>query len=114
MVENLRKWIPEPGSIVAHDLAGLVALTLAFESPELVRSVSAIASTAAAPTGDSMINYTLAYPPKPVASRESSRWAIERLSYSHHHIDDALLDDYVAESGRASPRDLMPAKARFF
>jgi pimeloyl-ACP methyl ester carboxylesterase len=114
MVANLRRVVPPGSSLVAHDIAGLVALTLSYESPELVRSITIVSSMAAAPTGDRMADYTLAYVPKPVSSRASSRWAIERVSYSHHHIDDDLVDDYVALAGRPQPDDLMAAKTKFF
>jgi pimeloyl-ACP methyl ester carboxylesterase len=113
MVENLKKRIPEKASIVAHDVAGLVALTLASESPQHVRSVTAVSSISAAPTGDSAVDLTLAYPPK-ASPRERARWALERLSYSHHHIDDALLDDWTAAEARMRPADLMPAKMKFY
>lgn len=88
--------------LVGHDLGGLIALALAAESPALVRGVTAVSSLAAAPTGDSVENLTLAYPPVPKWSRQSQRWALERVSYSHHHIDDLLLDACVgADAGNA-------------
>ena len=37
-------------------------------------------------------------PPRPLWSRESQAWALERLSYSHTHIDGRLLDACVAAS----------------
>jgi pimeloyl-ACP methyl ester carboxylesterase len=88
--------------MVGHDLGGLLALLLAAETPELVRGVTAVSSLAAAPTGDSVENLTLAHPPPPPWSRHSQRWALERLSYSHHHIGEALLDACVA-AGSAEP-----------
>ena len=117
--------------MVGHDLGGLVALMLAAETPELVCGVTAVASLAAAPTGDSVENLTLAHPPAPLWSRGSQRWALERLSYSHHHIDDALLDACVAEANGDAHRaaqlamsagahadvfvpSLLAAKARFY
>ena len=114
MVSNLKRKIDAPCHLVGHDLAGLVALTAACETPERVRSVSVVSSVAAAPTGDSMVTLALAHPPQPLSSRESQRWVLERISYSHHHIDEALLDDYVQTSKRQPPEDLMAAKAKFF
>ena len=92
--------------LVGHDLGGLIAFNLAIESPQLVSAVTAVASVAAAPTGDGVPDVTLAYPPKPLWCRESQRWALERVSYSHQHIDDALLDACVkaAASSRRSTR----------
>ena len=84
MVEGLKRQLPEKASLVGHDLGGLVALTVAHEMPDRVRTVTAVASVAAAPSGDSVPNLTLAHPPQPLFSRESQRWALERVSYSHH------------------------------
>lgn len=120
MVESVKAQLPKISHLVGHDLGGLVALTVACEAPERVRSVSAVASVAAAPTGDGVPNLTLAYPPQPLWSRESQRWALERVSYSHHHIDDALLDSCVQASRKQRPvkdeflPSLMAAKAKFY
>jgi pimeloyl-ACP methyl ester carboxylesterase len=104
--------------IVGHDLGGLVALNVAAEFPQRIRAVSAIAAVPAAPTGDGVPNLTFACPPQPAYSRESQRWALERVSYSHHHIDQALLDDCVAAAPPKGAEDfapsLMAAKARFY
>jgi pimeloyl-ACP methyl ester carboxylesterase len=114
MLRNLKNQVPEKANIVAHDLAGLVALLLACEAPERVRSVSAVSSVAAAPTGDSMVNLTLAHPPARGLKNEAARWALERISYSHHHIDDALLEDYAQASKKPRPEDLPAAKAKLY
>lgn len=82
--------------MVAHDLAGLIALLLAAESPALIRGVGVVASVAAAPSGDGVDNLCFAHPPLPQRSRAAQRWALERVSYSHQHIDGALLDACVA------------------
>lgn len=81
---------------VGHDLGGLVALSLALRHPGKVRAVTAVSSVAAAPTGDGVEDQVLAHPPLPRWSRASQAWALERLSYSRQHIDDALLDACVA------------------
>ena len=121
MVHDLKRTIQQPVHLVGHDLGGLVALALACEAPEHVRSVTAVATVAAAPTGDGVPNLTFAHPPLPRYSRESQRWALERISYSHHHIDDELLDACVAaaNNGRItrsplSMPSLMDAKSRFY
>ena len=121
MVEDVKRRIRQPVHVVGHDLGGLVALTLACDAPELVRSVTAVASVAAAPTGDGVPNLTFAHPPMPRLSRDSQRWALERISYSHHHIDDDLLDACVtvAEEHRIPGSalflpSLMEAKSRFY
>ena len=121
MVERLKGSIRQPVHLVGHDLGGLVALSVACQAPELVRSVTAVDAVAAAPTGDGVPNLTFAHPPLPRYSRDSQRWALERVSYSHHHIDDALLDACVvaADESRTtlSPLfmpSLMDAKSRFY
>ncbi|MFZ0125716.1 MAG: alpha/beta hydrolase [Xanthobacteraceae bacterium] len=88
--------------VVGHDLGGLIALQLASRSPSIVKGVSIVSSVAAAPTGDGAENLTLAYPPVPLWSRASQRWAFEQLSYSPHHITDALLDACVAAAQQPS------------
>lgn len=123
MTESVRKAIEGKGKchLVGHDLGGLLALNLAIEAPQLVAAVTAVASVAAAPTGDGVPDITFAYPPKPLWSRESQRWALERVSYSHRHIDDALLGGCMtAAAGQAAvdPNEfgpsLMKAKSRFY
>ena len=123
MTQSVRTAIEGKGKchLVGHDLGGLLALNVAIESPQLVSAVTAVASAAAAPTGDGLADYTLAHPPKPLWSRESQRWALERVSYSHHHIDDALLDACVAAAAKqqlVQPDEFVPslmkAKSRFY
>lgn len=121
MTESVRKSIKGKCHLVGHDLGGLIAFNLAIESPQLVSAVTAVASVAAAPTGDGVPNNTLDYPPEPRWSRESQRWALERVSYSHHHIDDALLEGCVKAAAKQAAVDpnefvpsLMKAKVRFY
>jgi len=123
MTQSVRKAIEGKGKchLVGHDLGGLLAFNLAIEAPQLVAAVTAVASVAAAPTGDGVPDITLAHPPKPLWSRESQRWALERVSYSHHHIDDAVLDGCVKAAARQATLDpdefvpsLMKAKSRLY
>lgn len=117
--------------LVAHDLGGLLALGLAVDVPQLVRAVTAVTSVAAAPTGDGVENLTLAHPPQPRWSRASQAWALERISYSQHPIDEALLAACTAAAAggphQAAQRrmaagehaesfvpSLMKAKSRFY
>jgi 2-hydroxy-6-oxonona-2,4-dienedioate hydrolase len=78
--------------VVGHDEGGLVAIAMALAAPQAVRSITIVASPAAAPTGDSIESVALANPPRPLWSRTSQAWALERLSHDPHHIDAALLD----------------------
>lgn len=82
--------------LVGHDTGGLVALMLACEEPGLAIAVSAVSSTAAAPSGDGVDEIALAYPLTPLWQRHSQRAALESISYAHHHVDDRFLDDCVA------------------
>ncbi|MBV9191820.1 MAG: alpha/beta hydrolase [Betaproteobacteria bacterium] len=124
MTESVRKAIEGKGKchLVGHDLGGMLAFNVAIDAPQLVSGVTAVASVAAAPTGDGVPDVTFAHPPKPLYSRESQRWALERVSYSHHHIDDALLDACVAAAAKQRAvshaeefvPSLMKAKSRFY
>jgi 2-hydroxy-6-oxonona-2,4-dienedioate hydrolase len=82
--------------VVGHDLGGLVALWLAMEQPGRVRSLSVVASQWSPPRGDGLDNILLVSPPPPLWGRGSQAWALERLSYSHAHIDAGLLDACAA------------------
>ena len=127
MTQSVRKAIEGKGKchLVGHDLGGLLAFNVAIESPQLVSAVTAVASVAAAPTGDGVPDLTFAHPPKPLWTRESQRWALERASYSHQHVDDRLLDACVAAAAKQQPitpqlyadefvPSLMKAKSRFY
>jgi len=125
MTQSVRKAIEGKCHLVGHDLGGLLALNLAIEAPQLVSAVTAVASVAAAPSGDGVPNTTLAHPPKPLGSRESQRWALERVSYSHAHVSEELVDACVAAAAKQSPMTLkayedefvpsvMKAKSRFY
>src|SRR6185436_1083377 len=52
MTESVRKSLKGSCHLVGHDLGGLIAFNLAIESPQLVSAVTAVASVAAAPSGD--------------------------------------------------------------
>jgi pimeloyl-ACP methyl ester carboxylesterase len=127
MTQSVRKAIEGKGKchLVGHDLGGLLALCIAIDAPQSVSAVTAVASVAASPTGDGVGDFTFAYPPKPLFSKESQRWALERISYSHQHIDGKLLDGCVAAAAKQQPMapetyanefvpSLMKAKARFY
>jgi pimeloyl-ACP methyl ester carboxylesterase len=94
--------------LIGHNEGGLIALCVAIDRPDLIHSVVVVASPAAAPSGDLLDNPTLACPPTPPWSRESQRWALNRLSSSA--CDEGLLDACVAASkGEAHLRTLRMA-----
>lgn len=88
--------------VVGHDVGGLVGVWLALHHPKMVRSLSVVASPMSGPVGDGVDDILFAAPPRPLWSRESQSWALERLSYSHMHIDRTLLDACVA-AGEGEP-----------
>jgi 2-hydroxy-6-oxonona-2,4-dienedioate hydrolase len=83
--------------LIGHDEGALVALNVAIDRPDLVRSVVVVASGAAAPSGDLPENLALASPPVPLWSRESQGWALARLSPSPQPYQ-SILDACVAAS----------------
>jgi len=90
---------PARFDVVGHDHGALVALWLGLNHPRLLASVTLTASPLAPPTGDSVGNLTLTGLPRPRAGAPSQAWALERLSYSHQHIDRALLEACVNAAG---------------
>lgn len=127
MTQSVRKAIEGKGRchLVGHDAGGLLAFNVAIEAPQLVSAVTAVASVAAAPSGDGVPNVTLAHPPKPLWSKESQRWALERVSYAHAHVTDELIQACVAAAAKQTPMSaqayenefvpsLMKAKSRFY
>lgn len=116
--------------LLGHDLGGLVALWIAITAPQLLASLTIVASNAASPTGDGVENLSLISPPGPLWSADSQAWAYDRLSYSHHHIDKDLIESSVAVANKdghrayaepdAAPSDsdlftsIMRTKSRFF
>ena len=77
--------------LVVHDTSGIAGLWLALEAPKRLRSLSIVASQIATPQGDSLDNLLLLSPPAPLWGRDSQMWAFDRLSYSHLHLDPALV-----------------------
>jgi 2-hydroxy-6-oxonona-2,4-dienedioate hydrolase len=104
----------ETADVIGQELGGLLGIWLALNHPARVRSLSIVASPMSAPTGDSLDDLLFATPPWPLWSRESQAWSLERVSYSHAHIDDRLLDACVAASeGEAHRRAVEAMKTNF-
>ena len=104
----------ETADVIGHDLGGLLGIWLALNHPARVRSLSIVASPTSAPAGDFLDDLLFATPPRPLWSRESQAWALERVSYSHTHIDDRLLDACVAASeGEPHRQAVESMKANF-
>ncbi|MDT2021290.1 alpha/beta hydrolase [Methylocella sp. CPCC 101449] len=95
--------------LVGHDIGGLAGLWLALSSPRKIASLSIVASAMAPPMGDGLDDIVYQSVPTPLWSRESQFWAFDRLSHSHAHIDDGLLDACVAAATGASHRAAVAA-----
>jgi 2-hydroxy-6-oxonona-2,4-dienedioate hydrolase len=95
--------------LVGHDLGGFMGLALAIEAPDRLRSLSVVASPMSPPIGDRLDDTVLLAPPQPLWSRESQHWVFDRLSYSHGHIDDALLAACVAAAAGAPHQQAVAA-----
>ncbi len=81
-------------NLVGHSRGGYLAGRLTLEHPELVKSCIIVDSNTLAP-GVGRDAEVTANPPKPLLSRESQKWVIERYSYGHEHITDDWLDAMV-------------------
>lgn len=99
-----------PCHIVGHDEGGAIALAAAITAPAKIRAVSVIAGAASAPSGDSPERIVLAHPPRPLWTRASQRWALERLSFTPHHITPEFLDRCVAAAEAAPHRAAVSGK----
>lgn len=95
LVEHVHAFIDalglDPVHVVGYGSGGLVALLLAAKYQNAIRCVTCIASPDAAPTGDSVNDLTLAFPPLPHWSAVSQTWALERLQYGNSPVDPSLL-----------------------
>lgn len=89
--------------LVGHDVGAMVAMFAAMQVPERIACLTIVTSQALAPTGDGIRNLTFLSPPQPQWTSESQRWAYERISYSHFHIDSALIDASVQAAAATTP-----------
>ena len=77
--------------VVGHSRGGYLVCRLALEHPERVKTCTIVDSATLAPgTGRNEIVH--ANPPRPLFSRESQRWVLERYSYSADCVTEAWLD----------------------
>ena len=95
--------------LVGHDLGGFIGLRLATTAPKKLRSLAIVASPMSPPNGDSLNDILFDPVPLPLWSRDSQCWVFERVSYSHEHIDDALLGASVAAAGGKPHADAVAA-----
>jgi 2-hydroxy-6-oxonona-2,4-dienedioate hydrolase len=95
--------------LVGHDFGGLIGLWTALTAPAKLRSLSLVASGVCVPTGDGLNDILFDALPVPLWSQRSQAWAFERVSYSHGHIDDALLSACVAAAEGKPHGDVVKA-----
>lgn len=99
----------EAAHLVGHDFGGFLGLWLAITAPGRLRSLSLVASGMSPPKGDGLNDILYEALPKPLWSRESQVWAFERVSYSHAHIDEALVTACVKAAEGKPHRDAVKA-----
>lgn len=93
--------------LVGHSRGGYLVCRLTLEHPERVRTCTVIDSATLAPgTGRNEIVH--ANPPRPLFSRESQRWVLERYSYNPLCVTDGWLD--VVTDVAAQPKYSEAAK----
>jgi len=91
----LRKLGKGPYHLVGHSRGGYLVCRLALEYPELAKTCVIISSGTLSP-GPLRNPIWLGKPPRPVKTRESMRWVLQRYSYSPRIVTEAWLDECVA------------------
>lgn len=94
-VEHAHRFLEKMGiegaHLVGHSRGGYLAARLTLVHPERVKTCTIIDSNTLAPgTGRNEIVH--ANPPRPLFSRESQRWVLERYSYAPQCVTDDWLD----------------------
>ncbi len=101
-----------PLHVVGHDDGGLVALWLALNAPQMLKSVSVVASRTAAPAGDGLPVLVLNDPPTPYYGKLSQAWVFEQISYTYTHVTEGLLDACVAAAQAPAQRAVLERRAK--
>jgi len=83
-----------PVHLVGHSRGGYVSCRTTMDYPDLINTCTIIDSLTLAP-GPGQMASVMANPPRPLLSKESQRWVLQKYSYSHEHIDDEWLDALV-------------------
>jgi pimeloyl-ACP methyl ester carboxylesterase len=95
MVAHVRQFVADlglgPVHIVGHEVAGLVAMRLCLEAPELLRSLTIVNSNAAAPELG-LAELVQTANPYTEGSWEYARWAVDAISHVREHLSDEELD----------------------
>ena len=81
----------ETAHLAGHSRSGYIVGRLTLEHPERVKTCTIIDSNTLGPgTGRNEIVH--ANPPRPLFTRESQRWVLERYSYNPHCVTEEWLD----------------------
>lgn len=72
--------------LVGHDEGALIAVRLAFDKPDLVRSCCVVNANSLTPPGDSIENPLLTAGGFAFGSPEAQRWMLERASAARGHV----------------------------
>lgn len=83
-----------PAHLVGHSRGGFAATRVALERPDLVRSLTIVASGTLSP-GVGTNEVTLASPPFPPFTRESARWVYENYCFKPETVTDDWIDVVV-------------------
>jgi pimeloyl-ACP methyl ester carboxylesterase len=99
VVEHVRDFIKTLGlgkvHLVGHSRGGYIACRTTLDYPELIKTCVLIDSGTLAP-GTTPMHEIMAGAPKPLLSKESQRWVLQRYSFGHDHIDDEWLNALTA------------------
>jgi pimeloyl-ACP methyl ester carboxylesterase len=84
-----------PYHLVGHSRGGFLACRLAFDHPELIKTCTIVASGTLSP-GVNRTALQLRNPPRPLKSRESMRWILQRSCYDMRTVTESWLNECVA------------------
>lgn len=80
-----------PAHFVGHSRGAMPAVRIAMERPDLVRSLTIVASSTLAP-GVGLTDVAMVAPPFPPGTRESTRWIGESCFFSPDSVSDDWID----------------------
>ncbi|MBM3487025.1 MAG: alpha/beta hydrolase [Alphaproteobacteria bacterium] len=90
--------------LVGHSRGGYLTCRLTLERPEIVKSCIIIDSNTGAP-GQGRNHIRFADWPKPILTRESQRWVLEKYSYNTLCVTEDWLDELMRVAARPQYRE---------
>jgi 2-hydroxy-6-oxonona-2,4-dienedioate hydrolase len=97
-----------PFHLVGHGVGGLLATRLAIDDPNAVKSLTIVSSATICP-GVGRNQIVLDAAPRPLLSRESLRWVLERYCFSSRTVTERWLDQVVSIAESDSNRTAVNA-----